>query len=537
MVKLLCLRDAPFGAIAKAMKPLHPAWNWVRLLLLGLFSYATVCEFGFDQPYFFGWETNQAETYPWAHGLFFSTLTAVTFLLCLDDPHQRRAAFTVFGLVALLTGPIYVWNAKHLLEIAPSSSWPVPHLHLGLIILCFVTSAGLFLWWLRRSIPVTRQGPMPILLFSGLTAVLLIMPWLANWCGIESLRVFTALPSNADAVRDNKEALTHLLVTGMAGTMADVVDFLLQWVGLGCSALIIVAVGLGAWAARNSRNANTDAFPFPSHVDLLPILLLLTGGLTFPTISSTLAAMLDNMNEMVDTLHRPVISHLAGLYGIEILSGLVFLTGSWLVLRRIRSAPQLCLGFSLLVLIASGLLAAWAIADAPHAMKTVGITAMLLCGIQAAIFFLPKRRAVWTSSRFVSPGETALAFAIRGSLIFALLTSAWMAVALELAFVSVMAIHYGIDWGNALKVPHGVAPTGEIAPAYASSLASIPLYLGPLFFATCLFLGVAAVLLFSICYSGIKGCAKLCHRMTASRRPITPASSDVVERHLGDAIG
>ena len=115
---------------------------------------------------------------------------------------------------------------------------------------------------------------------------------------------------------------------------------------------------------------------------------------------------------------------------------------------------------------------------------------------------------------------------------FALLSGAWMAIALELAFVSVMAIHYCIDWGNALKLPHGIAPTWEIAPTFAPSLASTPLY-----FAACLFLGVAAVLLFSLGYAGIQGCAKLCHRLATARRPVTPASPGVAERHLGDAVG
>ena len=70
-------------------------------------------------------------------------------------------------------------------------------------------------------------------------------------------------------------------------------------IGVGCSLLILVTIGLGAWTNWRNRTAAANVSPttrlFPSRVDLLPILLLLTGGLTFPTISSTLSAVSHNV--------------------------------------------------------------------------------------------------------------------------------------------------------------------------------------------------------------------------------------------------
>src|SRR5260221_9676754 len=76
---VLCLPDAMFAAIAKRMKPAHPAWNWTRLLLLGLSSYAMIGAIGFNEPFVFGWPTDAPAAYPWTAGLTFSALTALIF--------------------------------------------------------------------------------------------------------------------------------------------------------------------------------------------------------------------------------------------------------------------------------------------------------------------------------------------------------------------------------------------------------------------------------------------------------------------------
>ena len=511
------------------MTPSRPRWNWTGLLLLGLSSYMTVWAFGFAFPF------NEAAssvppgspapytpaTYPWAAGLACSAVTAIIFLWCLRDPHQRRAAFAAFGLAALLTGPGYAANAARLAQFSPTSSpWAAPHLPLALTALCWIASAALFGWWLLRSIPLAQQGPVPMQLFGGLLVVLLLMPWMTNRCGIESLRLFAQLPANANAVRGTPDGVTHLLVNGMTGSIGDVCCFLAQWIGLAASLLTLLALapGLVSNLLPGRFKTGFSANPFPSRNDLVPVLLLALGGLLFWITAAGMENLTNNMSSVVATLHRPLYGYAAGTFTVEILAGLVFLAGSWMVWRRMRTAPQVRLGFSLLVLLASLALAALTLFNAPGAMKAVGVLALILGFVQGIALFDPKRRAAWTSSAFVSPGATALSFALQGSVMLAVLASAFTAIALEIAMVSVMAIRYLIDWGNALKLPHGVAPVEKIAPGFAPTLTALTVALGPVYFAACLLAVAAAVLVFSLVYAGTQGCGKLYRAARPSQR-------------------
>lgn len=521
------------------MKSACPAWSWCRLLLLAISSYLAVTAFGLGFPVFSPTPSNGDElAYPWGTGLIFSAITAFVFLLCIDNPLQRRAAFAAFGIAMLLTGPAYVWNAERLARFAPQSSpWIAPHLPLSLTLLCWGTSVALFIWWRRRPIPLDARSYKAGLLFSGLLLILLVAPFVTNLCGIESMRILTALPVNADAFRQNKDTLYHFLIQGEAGSVGDVCGFLVQWIGLSLPALILVFVGSGLRTGETKKGIlDSSACPFPSRADLLPLLLLILGGLLFALNSSTFENLTNQFKEVEHTMERHIYPHHAGLWAVQILTGLVFLAGSWLVLCRIQTAPQLRFGFTLLVLIASAALSVLAMPTSDHVMQVGGILALILCIMQIFVFLRPKRRAVWTSSVFATPDKTALSFAIEGSVTFAVLASALMALAVELAFISVFAIKYFIMWGTALKPLHGVAPTDKIVPMIAPSLALVTIVLGPVYFAFCLLICVTAVLLFSLAYSGGQGCMKFYrYKVKALNRSLpAAATTDLTERHLGE---
>ncbi len=516
------------------MKLGKPGWNWCRLLLLAISSYLAIAGFGFAFPFMTSTPDDGLPVYPWHAGLLFSVLTAVIFLLCLGDPRQRRAACAAFGISALLTGPLYVWNAERLARFAPTSSpWIAPQLPFELSALCWILSAGLFVWWLRRSASTTSQGTGPALLFSGLLLVLLVIPWATNLCGIESMRIIIALPANADAFRQNTDTLTHFLIKWEATSVGDVCGFLIQTIGLAISALIFVYVGMvtrAAWPKRTSIAAAAHAFP--SHIDLLPLLLFFLGGLVFTVETSLFAGLFSEFSDLEHTMERPIYPYHAGLITIQVLTGLVFFTGSWLLLRRIQTASHLRFMFTLFVLMAAAALSVSAILVAQHAMRAVGFAALFLCVLKIIAFFQHKGRMRWTSSIFASPSETARSFAIQGSLLLAVMASALMAVAIELAIISVFAIKYFIMWGTALKPLHGVAPIDKIAPDVAPSLASVTILLGPMYLAVCLFVGVSTVLLFSLVYSGGQGCAKLYRRIREFKRSrTTPVPEVIIERH------
>jgi hypothetical protein len=516
------------------MKPSLLAWNWILLLLLGLSSCGTVMAF-LGTCFWFDLPGESPAPYPWTAGLVFSALTAITFLFCLRDPHHRRAAFASFGICALMTGPLYIFNAWHLAQISPvSSPWIAPSLPFHLGLLCLGGSAGLYYWWRYRSIPIEDQGLLPVLLFRGLFVILLLIPAMANRLAIDSLAFFTSLPTNADAVHNNEAALTQLISGSMESTIEDICNSMILCIGIG-------AIILSHWALAPALRIGrfpTATPSFPNRKDLIPLLFLVVGGLLFPVISSTAYAALENIyrnaSSSVPAGHQPVDGSWLGFFAIIALVSVIFLTGSWLVLMRIRNATHLRSVFCLMILIASGLLSGLSIYYAPHAMKVVGWLALILCVAQCIEFFHPKRRMAWTSSAFAAPGEMALSFALQGSVMLAVLASAWVAIALELAFISVMAIKYLMEWGNALKSLHGMAPVEKIAPEFAPSMASITYLLGPVFLAICLCLGVATVLIFSLVYSGIQGCRKRFQHEASSGQPALPVPDAFSERHLGD---
>jgi len=509
------------------MKHVRPLWNWTLLLLLGASSYATVVAFGYSPLFFLPAPGEPTATCPWTWGLVFTALTAALFLLCLNGPQQRRAAFVAFGVAALLTGPGYLLNVARLAEFAPASSpWAVPHLP-GLTWLCLGASAGLVGWWFFRSGPVLRRGPEPVLLLGGLLLVLLVVPWLANRGGIESLRFFLMLPTSAETVQNDKDALTRLLTQGFAGALADMVGFMVQWIGLATSALILGVMAFAGMAWR--RRPVTDgvlAHPFPGHDDRGTVLLLAMGGMVFTGLSWPMGNLQSQLGELDGTIHRPPYAFHAGLWSVEILAGLVFLTGSWLVLRRIQAATEVRFGFTVTLLVLSAVFSILLVLG-EEIIKVGGILALLLCVAQVVAFIQAKWRGAWTSSAFGSPSDTALSLAAQGSVLLAVLASGLISIAVELAYVSVMAIHYLIDWGSALKLPHGTAPTGEIVPFVAPGVASVTVVLGPVYFSACLFFGVVVVMLFSIIYGGCRGCGKLYRNRAGIKRFINTISPDI----------
>jgi hypothetical protein len=522
------------------MKSGRPVWNWSRLILLGGASSLAMDGFGFGFPIFGSYSTDSPAPpgYPWSVGLIFTVLFAFVFLLCLDNPHQRRAAFAAFGITALLTGPAYVWTGERLARFALASSpWAAPHLPPGLLVLCWGGSAALLVWGLRRSTSQVSQNGEAGLLFSGLLLILLVMPLVSNLCGVESLRIATAMPASADAFRQNEKTLDHFLVQGEAGSVGDSCGFLAQWVALAVSALVLLFVGLAGCAGWLKRETpDTAARPFPSRTDLIPLLLFSMGGLIFVLVMTTLTNFSHQIVEVEQTMERHVYPHHAGILTVEMMAGLAFLTGSGLVLRRMQTAFQMRFGFTLLLLVASALLSILAIGVTHHAMRIVGGLPLVLCALQIITFCLPKGRARWTSGTFVSPSETALSFAVQGSVLFAVLASALIAIAIELAFLSVFAIKYFIMWGNALKPLHGVAPTEKIVPMIAPELPRMTISLGPVYLAFCVVIGVATVLLFSLVYWGVQSGAALVGKVRALKYSHeTPAPTTFVERGLGAA--
>ena len=345
------------------------------------------------------------------------------------------------------------------------------------------------------------------------------------------MRILTALPTSADAHRQTSDTLTKFLVQGEAGSVGDVVGFLTQWLGLTIAALTLLFMILvaGMWRT-NGEMTGARSRPFPCRGDLFPLLLLLVGGFLFPYACSLLANLTRQITDVEHSMQRQVYPCQAGLLTVEISAGLIFLMSSWLVMRRIQTAPQLRFGFTLLILIASALLSILAIVEPHHALKIGGILALILCLAQVVAFFQAKRRAAWTSSVFASSGETALSFVLHGSVMLGVLAGALMAIALELAAISVLCIHYFIEWGTALKPLHGVAPTQKIVPEMAPTLASIQVDLGPIYFSTCVFVAVMAVLLFSLIYWGCQGCLNLYRRVnqfpTKSTQVGFPISAD-----------
>jgi hypothetical protein len=521
------------------MKAAHPVWNWGRLLLLAVSSYLAFAGFGLGFPFFSSDQVDESTPFHWKTGLIFSVLNAFVFLLCLDDSRQRRAALAAFGVSALLTGPAYVWNGERLVAFAPvSSPCAPPHLPLGLTLLCWGASAGLVIWWLRGPSPSAAPKAKAALLFSGLVLILLVIPWATNLCGIESMRITTAMPASADALRQNDGALTHFLVQNEADSVGDVCGFLVQSIGLAVSALMLVFIGIAAGTGWfNRKTAGSPAPAFPSRADIIPLLVFTLGGLLFAFTASIFTNLERQFVEIEHTMERHIYPYHAGFLLVKILPGIVFLAGSWLVLQRIRTASQLRFGFTVLVLIASAGLSLLSICEAHHAFRAFGILALILSIWKIAVVFQQERRSQRVVSTFAAPGETALAFALHGSLIFAVLASALMAVAIELAVISVFAIKYFIMWGTALKPFHGVAPTEKIVPMMAPSLASVTVAMGPAYFALCLFMGVMTVLLFSLFYSGTRGGAKLLYRWRKALRTSRPTTSPdtLIERHLGDA--
>jgi hypothetical protein len=507
--------------------------------LLAVSSYLTVTGFGLGFPFVTSTPSEGSiPVYPWSTGLFFSGLTAFIFLLCIDDSQQRRSAFAAFGISALLTGPAYVWNGESLARFAPESSTGIfPHLPFGLTVLCWGSSAALFIWWLWRSSPLPNDNIRGALLFYGLSLVLLVVPCVANLCGVESMRLVFEMPMSADAHRQTNDTLTHFLVQREAGLVGDLSGFLVQWIGVAISAFVLVFAGVALWTERyQGETPRSRARPFPNRADLPTLLLLFMGELLFPPVSSMMGNLPQEFKEIEHTTGRSIYSYHIGFFTVQILIGFFFLASSWLLLRRIQTASQLRFGFTLLILIGSALLAISAIIAAPHALKVGGVLAFILCLVQITVFFQSKRRAVWVSSTFAAPSETALNFVIQGSIMLAVLASAFMAVAIDLAFISVFGIKYFIEWGTALKPLHGVAPIEKIVPEMAPGLAPITIALGPVYFAVCVFISAASVLIFSLVYSGGRRCATVYSYAIAAKRSRAVASSDApfIERNLGE---
>lgn len=504
----------------------------MRLILLGVLSFFVANAFGFVFPFIYMDSEARPSVYPWTYGLIFSGLTVVIFLLCLDDPNQRRAACAAFGISALLAGPSYVWNAERLAEFAPTSSpWAAPHLPVVLSLLCWGLSAALLIWWLKRTGSIPRQGMMQGLLFFGLLLILLVVPWVTNRCGIESMRILTALPTSADDHRQSSDTLTQFLVQWEASAVGDVCGFIVQTLGMTVTALtLIFMIVISAMGRVKSEIRETRLRPFPNRGDWLPLLFLVVGGLLYPLTVSCMSGLAQQFADVERSMGRHVYPYEAGIESVEVMAGMVFWMGLWIVLYRIRTAPQLRFGFTLLVLIASAGLSVWSTLYVYQAMKLVGVLGLILFLAQVFFFFDAKRRAVWTSSAFASPGQTALSFTLQGSIVLAILASALFAVAIELAYISVFGIHYFIAWGTALKPLHGVAPTEKIALGIVPNLASIQIVMGPVYFSACLFVTIMVAVLFFLIYWGCQGCAKLYRRVnqfpTKSTQVGFPISAD-----------
>ena len=468
-------------------------WVWARLVLLGVASALTLSAFSsLGWPFYSSSGDGSASAYPWTSGLIFSVLTAIVFLLCLDDPGQRRAAFAAFGLTALLSGPGHVVNMVLLARFAPSwAPWTPPHLPLALGLSCAGSSLTLLIWWLRR-----KPGSQAVLLFTSLLLVLLVVPWITNFCGVESMRIPAAMPASADAHRQSPDALTHFMVRIEAGSEMDIVGFLVQWMGLALSFLVLGYVVVVVLLTHRQRRTASAHSPFPSAADRAVLLVLCLGFCAFILSLYGFENLEQSLSGAELTMGRPSYPYRAGLLAVEFMPAIIFVLASWQILNRIRTASRLRFGFTWIVVLCSF----FASFDDYLDVNVLGVLALLISLAQVVLLLRADRRHLWVPSTFAAPGETAAKFALEGSVLFALLASAIMAVAIQLASLSVFAIKYFIMWGTAVKPLHGVAPLDQMVPTAAPGFAWVAMVAGPVYFVFCLLIGVVATLIFSIAF-------------------------------------
>jgi hypothetical protein len=427
----------------------------------------------------------------WGRIVFWSALGLGTILsvLFLPDRAGKNAILSGVGLALCLVPPLYDLCYNAALEKIIGPGWPSMGATFGAgpIVLSIAGLLIIGAWrWNRRPGAEERTSSA---VTAWLILLLAVVPVFCEVMGDLSLRELYELPTVAQLILTG-DARTHYQLFKFVEVLANGMIFLTNWVPPLIAALALF------FSMPLVRFCRAPSWPeaFPARRDIPWIMLLLTSGFFLVwglVISTAFRHQIGDMKENYPDafLHGDG----GGLWWSVIIIAGCFALGAANLAESLRRAPGvrpyyagLIVVFEILTVIGVALDIATSAADVAWALA--GLVMLALAARQGKWIAAKRLAGCEETSVSKSDGGELVKRGLQFGLIIAGTGSAFFALAIVMAYASVVYIKALIEWGNSIKDP--VANVFHPGAYFTAQALEFWVVCGSVYLAACLAVGL-----------------------------------------------